>query len=267
MRLGIFVLGILVSVPTLSLAADTKGVVEIYFQKGLQYAQTGMLDEARSAFQKVVSTDSKDLDPTYYVETYSEAYFNLGLLKAKKRNWKESVAEYKNALKISPNHKKALYYLSYSLLMNGEIEEAIKIYDQVKASGLTGDPYNPELGDFLLSDIGPYLQKREISLDYQSAFSSKQTTIKLQGNPIGDDELIYDATQALEKALKTSGRDMFTAAKIILVRIEEEGTVFIEKWVFDNDIGQSKEYWIKYDFTPPPEFPMKVLIMASEKSL
>lgn len=64
--------------------AQTLEEVENHFQKGLQYSQSGMKNEAIDEFRQVVETDPANLPKDYYEQTYSEAFFDMGVLYAQK---------------------------------------------------------------------------------------------------------------------------------------------------------------------------------------
>ena len=237
--------------------------VEQHFQKGLQLSQNGDTEEALKEFDEVVSTDPNSLSHDYYVDTYSEAFFDIGLIYSKKREFEKGAENYRKALKIFPNHRRSLYYLSYNLIKMGEVAEAMQYYRQAKALGFTGDAKGP--GDFVGEALRPF-KERDLAIEYQPDFQSEEsTTIKIRGNPIGDDGLIRDAVRAIERVLLIEGHDeMFSQATVQYIRHKEERTIAVEKWALQGT-GWQKDIWVKYDFTPPEGFPYKVLIVASER--
>lgn len=259
---------------SLSLSGDAKSTasateeVEGYFQKAIQDAQNNMPEEAIKEFKKVVSADFSKLPPKYYTETYSEAYFQMAILKLKlsKELWQESIEDLKTALRINSQHKRASYWLSYIFIENGEVAQAFQYYEKAKTLGFEGES---GMGDF----VGETLKKfprRDLSLNYKSAFDSNENVVAhFQGISLADDGLIQDTIGPVEK-IRRAGivhRDnMFTNVKIELVRFKEEMTVVIEKWTIPEDSGESV-YWVRYDFTPPEGFPMKIAIQVSEKEI
>ncbi|MFH1622761.1 MAG: hypothetical protein ABIA97_06580 [Candidatus Omnitrophota bacterium] len=112
----------------------------------------------------------------------------------------------------------------------------------------------------------PLYKKREFDFSYTPDMIQEDiVTIRIIGNPIGDNELIRDAIRAIERVIMmTGGKEIFSKAEVEHIRSGEEGTIDIEKWTVEVD-GKRRQYWVKYDFTPPEDFPYKVLIMASER--
>jgi len=235
--------------------------VEQQFQNGLRLANEGKIEPAIEEFQKLVQTDPTGLPEDYYMQTYSEAYFNIGLLQSKKGNMEQGIENYKKAVQVFPEHKRTLYYMAYNLISTGEIGEAMRYYDKAKDLGFSKDYQQTEdfVGKMLLN-----FKKRELIIEYKSYFDHDKTIkIEIEGNPIGDNELIGDAISAIERVLKVSGYDIFSKASVEYIREREGKTIDIEKWTIHGD-GWQKVIWVKYDSTPPEGFPMKIMITASE---
>ncbi|MEW5758745.1 MAG: tetratricopeptide repeat protein [Candidatus Omnitrophota bacterium] len=245
--------------------ASTMEEVENYFQKGMQYSQQGMEDEAINEFYKVVNSDPANLPSDYYVQTYSEAFFDIGVLYGKKGNNQEAIDNFKKAIHIFPEHKRALYYLAGMLINDGEIAEAKLYYERAKELGYTKDTYNALKGDF----VGEHLniikeQELKLELEYKSSVDSdKKIIITIKGYPIGDEALIKDTIAAIEKQSIILGYKYITPIFVERIRQKEGNTIIVEKWIV-GEKENSKEFWIKYDFTPPPGFPYKIMILISE---
>lgn len=244
--------------------AATMDDVEESFQKGLQLSNQGKIEEALQEFQKVISTDPNNLPNDYYIQTVSEAYFNIGLLKSKQEDIKGGTENYRKALSINSKHARSLYYLSWNLISDGEIAAAGEYYNKAKSLGFTKDYQQPTdfVGDYLAA-----FKQRSLTIDYQSYFDSdKSVKINIAGDPIGDDQLICDAIGAMERVLKVSELGLFSQATVEYVRQRENKTIDIERWQVKGD-GWEKIFWIKYDSTPPAGFPYKIMIEASEKEI
>lgn len=179
--------------------ASTVEEVENYFQKGLQYAQQGRMDEAIEEFYKVVSADSSGLPQDYYTQTYSEAFFHIGMLYSKKGDKEKGIENFRKVLGILPVHKRALYYLSWSLLDLGEVAEAKLYYSRAKELGFTGDdPQDDPIGNYFSS-----LEEKEFIIQYQSFFNPDKTiTVTIKGTLIGDEELMRDTIPLLRNNRK-----------------------------------------------------------------
>lgn len=243
--------------------ASTLEEVENHFQKGMQYGTNGQKEEAINEFSLVVAADSGNLPQNYYVETFSEAYFNMGLLYAQKRNHEKGIENLKKALQISPSHKRSLYYLSWELMETGEIAEAKSYYERAKLLGVP--EYDTQLGEELKSYFGSIA--REMTIQYQSFFNPANSfPVTIKGTFCGSEELVRDTLIGLEKYLKILNNDSLSPIAVELVRIRESDTIIIEKWMIGGS-GDQKTYWIKYDFTPPEGFPSKVLIQTSDTEL
>ncbi len=251
---GIFVLVMAVQI---SSAATTKEI-EAFFQQGLYFAKGQVVDKAIEQFEKVVSADTSGLEKEYVVETFSEAYFNIGLLRSMQEDIQQAKKAYKQALEIFPDHKRALYFLAYSLTQEGEIAEARYYYSKVKALGYTADPF---LGSVLGEVLGQF-EEREMIVDYQS-LEEGRVKVHVKGNPGGDEQLIRDAIAAVDRVNMIAGKKMFSKAQVEYVRNREEGKKIIEKWVVGSGENESV-YWVEYDLAPPKGLPYKVMIMASE---
>lgn len=243
--------------------AATIDEVEQSYQKGIQLGNQGKIEEALQEFQKVVSADPDNLPNDYYIQTVCEAYFNIGLLKSKKGDLRAGSENFQKALRINPRHARSLYYLADNFISEGEIAKAIEYYNKAKALGFTKDyqQASDSVGD-LLSNF----KKRNLSIDYQSYFDpNKRVKINIEGNPIGDDQLIRDAIGAIEKILKVSGLGLFSQAKVEYIR-QRNKTIEIERWNVKGDKWE-KTLWIKYDSNPPAGFPYKIMIEVSEEEI
>ena len=252
---------LLLLIPGIAFAA-TMEEIESHFQKGLQYSQHGKMDEAIEEFSTVVSADFSALPQDYYTQTYSEAFFDIGVLYSKKGDMEKGIENLRKALEILPNHKRALYYLSGDLLEIGEIAEAKLYYNRAKELGFSGD--SSQMGD----TIGGYfssLKEKELIVPYQSFFDPKKIiAVTIKGNPIGDEQLIRDTITAIEKQSKIIGYGYLTPILVERIRQKENNVITIEKWTVAEE-DNSKAFWIKYNSAPPAGFPYKIMILISEK--
>lgn len=251
----------LLLIPGIAFAA-TMEEIENHFQKGLQYNQQGRMDEAIEEFSTVVSADSSGLTQDYYTQTYSEAFFDIGVLYSKKGDMIKGIENFRKVLEILPSHKRALYYLSGDLLEIGEVAEAKLYYNRAKELGFSGD--NSQMGD----TVGGYfssLKEKKFTVQYQSFFDpEKIIAVTIKGNPIGDEQLIRDTIAAIEKQSKVIGYGYLTPILVECIRQKENNSLTIEKWAVGEG-NNLKAFWIKYNFAPPAGFPYKVMILISEK--
>ena len=241
--------------------AATMEEIESHFQKGLQYSQQDRMDEAINEFYKVVSADHSNLSEEYYVQTYSEAFFDIGVLYSKKGNIEKGIENLKKAIEIFPGHKRALYYLAGDLIDLGEIAEAKSYYDRARQLGFTGD--NPQMGDVVGNSLNSF-RDRVLTIQYKSFFEpDKSIPITIKGNPSGNEELVRDTITAIEKYSKILDSSSLTPISVEYVRHKENATIVVEKWMVGEG-GNQKIFWVRYDFTPPEGFPYKVMIQVSD---
>ena len=242
--------------------AQTLEEIEGHFQKGIQYSQSGSKDEAIDEFLQVVGADPANLPKDYYKDTYSEAFFDIGVLYAQKGDNEKGAENLKKALEIMPNHKRALYYLSNVLMNIGEFAEAKPYYERAKELGFTGG--NP--GDDVIGDHFNIIKERELTIQYPLFFEQgKSIPVTIKGNFIADEDLVRDTITALEKyAILANYSGSFNQISANLIRLGENKTIFIEKWLVGEN-GNQKEFWVRYNFAPPKDFPYKVMIQTSEK--
>jgi len=243
--------------------AQTLEDIEGHFQKGLQYSQGGMNDEAIKEFNEVVAADPVNLPKDYYVQTYAEAFFDIGMLYGKNGDNQKAAENFKKSLEIMPDHKRALYYLSYVFLNLGEVAKAKSFYGRAKLLGFTGD--DPQNGDM----VGTYfnsVKKRTLTIQYPLFFESgKSIPVTIEGNLGGDEELVRDTLTAIEKYSKVVNfSGSFQKILVETVRVKENNTIIVEKWTV-GDSGSQKDFWVRYNFAPPKDFPYKVMVNVSEK--
>ena len=86
----------------------------------------GRWDEAESAFEKAVRYDPEDV----------EAYYNLGRLAVRRRDWETAVTYLETATQIHSQHAGALCFLGECYLALGRLERALEVAG--KAEALTG---------------------------------------------------------------------------------------------------------------------------------
>ena len=248
---------------TCTVYAQTLGEIEGYFQKGLQYSQSGKNDDAIKEFQAVVTADPSNLPKDYYAQTYAEAFFDMGLLYSKNGDNQKAVENFNKSLEIMPNHKRALYYLSYVLIDLGEIAKAKSFYERAKALGFTGG--NSQKGDI----VGTYfdsVKKRTLTIQYPLFFESgKSISVIIEGNIAGDEQLVRDTLIAIEKYSKiVNYSGSLQKISVETVRVKDNNSKVVEKWTV-GDSANNKDFWIKYDFTPPKDFPYRVMINVLDK--
>lgn len=244
--------------------AQSEQEIEQHYQKGSQYFQQGAMDSALMEFSTIVGTDHSNLADEYYVQTYADAFANMGIIYGKKNDLQKSKENFLKSLEVQPDGKKAGYWLAFVSFMMGEIAQAKQYYAKVKDAGFPGEV--AQMGDFAGKALAPFAD-REIDLDYISSFDSTQKSIiKIIGNPVGDNGLLASAVGAIEKLLMIDRATLFSQAKVEYVRNRENSEIMIEKWVVSSG-DEEKTYWVRYDFTPPADFPFKTMVEASGQEI
>jgi len=243
--------------------AQTLEEIEGHFQKGLQYSRNGMNDEAIKEFHEVVTADPSNLTKDYYVQTYAEAFFDMGMLYGKNGDSEKAAENLKKSLEMMPDHKRALYYLSYVFINLGEVAKAKPFYERAKLLGFTGD--DSQNGDI----VGRYfdsVKKRALTFQYPLFFESgKSVPVTIEGDFGGDEELARDTLTAIEKYSKiVNYSGSFQQILAETMRVKENNTIIVEKWTV-GDNGNQKDFLVRYNFAPPKDFPYKVMINVSEK--
>ena len=89
---------------------------ELYYKKGISFANLGLLDEAIEAYKEAIRINPE----------YADAHFNLGIVLEDKGHFEEAVKAYREAIRINPEFAKAYNNLGLALYNNGQLDEAIK---------------------------------------------------------------------------------------------------------------------------------------------
>ncbi|MFA6350353.1 MAG: tetratricopeptide repeat protein [Candidatus Omnitrophota bacterium] len=235
--------------------------VEGNYQSGLKYGNQGNLDLAIESFQKVVSQDPLALPQDYYKQTFADAYLNLGILYAKKSDFTKSTDSLNKALVLAPGNSRAMYYLALTYSQLGEIAQTKLYYDKFKALSSA----NGQANDFLSNFLANY-QDRERSVAYTYYFNpNKNANIAVKGDSSADDQLIRDSLTAIEKLSLLKDLDS-VAVSAQVIRQNQQGTLIIEKWTV-GPADNRKDFWVKYNFNPPPDFPNKVMLIVSDREM
>jgi len=113
-----------------------------YYDKGIAYANKGMLDEAIAEFKKAIQINPND----------AMAHNNLGNAYANKGMLDQAIAECKKAIQINPNYATAHMNLAVAYYYKEEYSLAIKHCDRAIELGYE---VHPEL----LKALEPYRER------------------------------------------------------------------------------------------------------------
>ena len=222
-----------------------------HFDKAKELFGAGDVDGAVSYFEKAIQDSPDIIDP----------YLNIGLCYLKTNQFPKAIEAFNRVKKIFPNDWQAYYRLAYLYGEpgNGEMAKALENYGRAKELGIKDD------GDELGNLLAPF-QPKDFSVEYEPLLNNpgkKKVTINIRGNPAVDKTGILDTIQGLEQVESKKKRDFFIDIEVKLIRLEQNQTIAKEKWVVKGPQGQN-EYWVKYDFAPPPDFHSKIKIEISE---
>jgi len=95
-------------------ATDIRKQANVYFEKGINFQNSGNYVEASRAYRKAVKIDSN----------YAEAWSNLGYSYRKQGNYKKAIKAYKKAIKINPRLAEAHEYLGEAYAELGKFDLA-----------------------------------------------------------------------------------------------------------------------------------------------
>ncbi|MCX5712350.1 MAG: tetratricopeptide repeat protein [Candidatus Omnitrophica bacterium] len=236
--------------------------IESNYQNGIKYGNQGNVNLAIESFQKVLLADYSTLPRDYYKQTYGDAYLNLGILYMKKADYNKAVDDLNKALDLVPDSGRAIFYLAMVNSQLGEIAKVKLYYNKFKSLGAVN---NTQSDDFLRQFLSNY-QEKEISIAYNYFFNpGKNVKIAIRGDFSGNEQLLRDTLTAIEKIAMLKDFD----SNVILtqvIRQNQKGTLSIEKWTV-GPANSRKDFWVKYNFDPPQDFPSKVMITVSDREM
>ena len=101
--------------------------------------------------------------------------------------------------------------------------------------------------------------QKNFDIEYDSLTNNKTNTVHINGNPIGDDQLIKDTVSHIDQLSSVFGFDGLSNLDIVFIQWANEG-IFQEKWT----VNKQKDLWITFNTNPPAGFPAKTQIIISE---
>ena len=111
---------------------DFKGAINIdpifkeaYCGLGRAYDGQDALENAENAAQKILELDSSYQPAHKLLEDIKQTYFNSGHNYLSKKQYNETVAEFRKVIGIDPDHKSAHYYLGKAYYWSGMFADAI----------------------------------------------------------------------------------------------------------------------------------------------
>ena len=111
---------------------DFKGAInrdpifkEAYCGLGRACYRQGDLEDAENAAQKILELDSSYQPAHKLLEDIKQTYFNSGHNYLSKKQYNETVAEFRKVIDIDPDHKSAHYYLGKAYYWSGMFADAI----------------------------------------------------------------------------------------------------------------------------------------------
>lgn len=220
-----------------------------YFDAAKDLANQGEFLAAIEKLEQAALVDPNQIDPL----------LNIGILYGKARRQAESRQAFQRTQERFPNDPRPYYFLALDDIQQDEIGSAMRNYQQATERGFQA---SDDFAD-VRNTLAQYAT-REFTVEYNPIRAGHTVSIRIRGNPGGDDELCQDALGALERLEIVNGRGIFSEVQVEFLRWKENGTIFQEKWTAIGPEGE-KDYWITFDETPPPGFPYKVLIKVSEQ--
>ena len=169
------------------------------FNKGTQFLEEGLLEEAIASFHMVIELDPNQSWAYYYLgealarhgkleeavtayrhaielnPDFSWSYHHLGDALDRQEQWEEAVVAFRRAIELNAEHFGTYCGLGHSLAKLGQLDEAIAAYR--RASEL-----NPET-DWIQYKLGELLQQRT-QLDLEGAISSYRRALQLNPNDV-----------------------------------------------------------------------------------
>ena len=98
---------------------------EAYCGLGRAYDGQDALEDAENAAQKILELDSSYQPAHKLLEDIKQTYFNSGHNYLSKKQYNETVAEFRKVIDIDPDHKSAHYYLGKAYYWSGMFANAI----------------------------------------------------------------------------------------------------------------------------------------------
>ena len=98
---------------------------EAYCGLGRAYYGQDALENAENAAQKILELDSSYQPAHKLLEDIKQTYFNSGHNYLSKKQYNETVAEFRKVIDINPDHKSAHYYLGKAYYWSGMFADAI----------------------------------------------------------------------------------------------------------------------------------------------
>ena len=98
---------------------------EAYCGLGRAYYGQDALENAENAAQKILELDSSYQPAHKLLEDIKQTYFNSGHNYLSKKQYNETVAEFRKVIDIDPDHKSAHYYLGKAYYWSGMFADAI----------------------------------------------------------------------------------------------------------------------------------------------
>lgn len=220
-----------------------------YFSKGRNLFREGQFDDAREQFERAAAADSSKID----------ARLNVGVCYLKAGRFDQALNAFQDIVAAFPSDWRPYYFSAELYFKMQEIDKAVKNHRKAQDLGLNSDD----------DKIGPLLAQyrvRKFDLGYKPLFDINNSSVPLhfKGNPGGDEELLRDTVKQIEKTEYIYQRRMFTDATIEFLRWEPKGSVYVEKWSVSGPDGK-KEYWVRYNTAPPPDFGTRTQIEVSER--
>ena len=130
--------------------------------KAVNFYKTGNLDELEKVLKKIILIDSN----------YQEAYFNLGRLSEKKKEYKQAITYYEKSLKINPNHLDSIINLTNCYEDQKQMNKAVKLIE--KGCELHPDEYK------VYFVLGRLCHKKRYDID--KAFNAYKKTLSINSN-------------------------------------------------------------------------------------
>ena len=101
-------------------SADTQGSENEIFNKGMDYAEKGMYDEAITELTKVIQGNSRNVG----------AYYNRGVAYTMKGDTDRAISDYSKAIEIDPSDAELYYSRGLARAVKGDLDQAISDHNK-----------------------------------------------------------------------------------------------------------------------------------------
>lgn len=194
-----------------------------YLEKGKAYLEEKNYDKARIEFKNVLQIDPK----------FADAYFYMGRLEEKNKEYIKAVGNYKKAIELNPNHVSAKVKLAAIFIMAGAenyIGEAKELLNEIMA-------IEPEHSEalFLLNSIEYKEGDADKAVSQMEKIVSKDIHliggIALLSNIYSSNDRKAEAIQLLKKGVVNNPEEIYLRVNLSEILLETKDLAGAEKYL------------------------------------